>query len=226
MIGIAITRETIRHSERRRAEQREHEDRDDHHDDEEVRAAADVLLRVPIDRARARAPRRARTRRSSCARRRDTRTPGGCPSSCRSARGRRRRAPTRKTPSPISVRMPGAARAVLEPREERRRPDDEDADEQRQRQHDRQDDLSRGQPLLFLQRLVGRDHQRPHADRERLAEHDDPAEERLPQERVRAGRSSRSRATRRGPCSSGLRTAIAQNPAPRIITPSTTAWPP
>ena len=68
-------------------EEREHEDRHDHHDDQEVRAAPDMLLRVRLDPVRAPARPGARTRRSSCARRRGTRRPGGSPSSDRSATG-------------------------------------------------------------------------------------------------------------------------------------------
>ena len=97
--GIATIRDAIRHQKPGVPEQREHEDRDDHHDDQEVRAAADVLLRVPVDARRARAARRARRRRSSCARRRGTRTPGGCPSCDRSATGSPTKSATRNTPS-------------------------------------------------------------------------------------------------------------------------------
>ena len=226
MIGIAITRDRIRHSSAGRAEQREHEDRDDHHDDQEVRAAPDVLLRDTGRSPRARAPRRARTRRSSCARRRGTRTPGGCPSSGRSARGRPTKIATRKTPSPTSVRMPSLpvrfsnhANRVVGPM--MKMPTNSTSASTTDRTTWR--GVSRSSSSSDW---LADDHQRAHADRERLAEHDDPAEERLAEQRVRAARSSRSRATRRGSSPSGLRTAIAQKPAPRIITPSTTAWPP
>src|SRR3712207_4146745 len=48
----------------------------------------------------------------------------------------------------------------------------------------RQRDLTVRELLFFLERRVRGDHQRPHADRERLTEHDDPAEPRFPPDRM------------------------------------------
>ena len=76
--------------------------------------------------------------------------------------------------------------------------------------------------------------ERPEADLQRLAERDDAADHRQPQEPValrpgdeRLGGdldlAERGRPALVGP---GLRTATAQVETPRIITPSSTAWPP
>ena len=67
------------------ADQGERDDREQDHDDEELGAAALVRGRVLADLARPSAGRRPRARGSSCARRRGTGRPGGCPARGRSA---------------------------------------------------------------------------------------------------------------------------------------------
>ena len=110
------------------------------------------------------------------------------------------------------------------------RDDEEEADREHQREDDRQApgeaaDLLLLAVLVLVELRVGGDRQRPEADLQRLAERDDAADHRQPQSRWRfAQETSGSEVTSISP--SGLRTATAQVETPRIITPSSTAWPP
>ena len=75
-------------------------------------------------------------------------------------------------------------------------------------------------------RVVRRDGERAEADRERLAERDTPRIDRQPQRPVALHRRARSAWSTSAISPSGLRTATDQSDGPRIITPSSTAWPP
>ena len=79
--------------------------------------------------------------------------------------------------------------------------------------------------VLLAQRDVGRPHERAHAQRQRLPEDDDAADEREAADGagVDAAQLSALDDDRRRP---GLRQAMAMLRGPRIITPSITAWPP
>ena len=132
--------------------------------------------------------------------------------------------------------------------DQRRQPDG-DQEEQPDRQQDRDDDRARPtcrrrSPASSSRQLrVGGDAERSEADLERLAERDDAADDRQAQHAMASERrSSGSVTTSISParrllgsspslcvasCSAeGLRTATAHVLMPRIITPSSTAWPP
>ena len=79
--------------------------------------------------------------------------------------------------------------------------------------------------VFLLRRVVRRDRERAEADRERLAERDDAADDRQPEEPVPLHGDEIGRLTS-AISPSGLRTATAQFEGLRIITPSRTACPP
>ena len=76
---------------------------------------------------------------------------------------------------------------------------------------------------LLLRGVVRGDRERAKADRERLAERDDPADDRQPEASGAAASPSRSARSTCAISPSGLRTATDQCDGPRIITPSRTA---
>ena len=224
MIGMAIDPRHQPPQQARRAEQREHEDGDDHHDDQEVRAAAHVLLRVRVDPVghqlvpvlvggdrlvlgpvvleHAVDVLRATDQPQIADEQRDPEHAFGDVD--RDA---------------VHVDL------VLEPDEQAGGTEDEDPHERDHRDRERDADLPGGQLLLLLGRVVRGDHQRTDADLQRLAEHDHPTEERLAPDRLaRRDRIDVVRLDVDGPF--GSRTATAQWSCPRIMTPSTTAWPP
>ena len=79
--------------------------------------------------------------------------------------------------------------------------------------------------VLLLRGVVRGDRERAEADRERLAERDDAAEDRQPRPAV-AERERGDGPVDLGDVAVRLPTATDQNVGLRIITPSRTAWPP
>ena len=130
----------------------------------------------------------------------------------------------------------GGAELVADEARGADRDDEEEPDGERQRKEDGQ---APGEPadrvlLAGLRHLcVGRDRQRAEADLERLGERDHAADHRhrrdpmalRPRDERLGGDLDLADVPRRV-LGTGLRTATAQVETPRIITPSSTAWPP
>ena len=133
---------------RRQPDRGEDEDGHDHHDQQEARPAARVqareALRVPGRERRA----RPRSRRSSCARRRGTRTPGAGRAGARAARCSRGR--SRCARSPRRARTGRRAELVLEQAGEADRDDEEQADGEGERDDDGAEPHAAGDRLLVL----------------------------------------------------------------------------